>query len=355
VNKIDLDKLRALSEHLYTSATQKAFGDGGLQALAQLVAGIVQIYRRIDPGTRSAPLVLFVDVGAGPLSMAAASRRVHAIGNLGDEIDSACAVRVNADNSLDVYPIDATELTSLSQVAVVYRHHQNVEKFVIRGTDYQLLNPVTGFGSVFCKPTFGNLAHALDAYRLKAAAHSSCEVLKGAWHEPARLFLRAKPEHIMRKSLVQYLSNVLDDAEVRPEQNVDETHPVDIKISFSVADLRAIIEIKWLGDSVDETGKMTTHYSQARAVAGAQQLAEYMDSAHEWGPGVKTRGYLVVFDARRKGLSQGIATLSFSDAIHFKDKDITYSPEHSAIRTDFAPPVRMYMFPRLASTSSTSP
>lgn len=355
MTKIDLAKLRTLNENLYTSATQRAFGDEGLQALAELVAGIVQIYRRIDPGLRGAPLVLFVAVGTSPPNLGGIPRRVRAIANLGDEIDGACTIRVNADNSLDVYQFDPAALTSLSQVAVVYRHHQNVEKFVIGGNEYQLINPVIGFGSVFCKPTFGNLADALDTYRSKAAAHSSCEVLKGAWHEPARLFLRSKPEHIMRKSLVQYLSNVLDDAEVRPEQNVDETHPVDIKVSFSLTDLRAIIEIKWLGDSVDETGKMTTHYSQARAVAGAQQLAEYMDSSHEWGPGVKTRGYLVVFDARRKGLSQGITTLSHSDATHFKDNDITYSPDHSTIRTDFAPPVRMYMYPRLASASPTSP
>lgn len=354
MTKIDLAKLITLNENLYTSATQREFGDEGLQALARLVAGIVHIYRRIDPGSRSLPLALFVDVGTSPASLTSTPRRVHAITNLCDEIDGAHTVRVNADSSLDVYPFDAAAIKPLSQVAVVYLHHQNVEKFIICRNEYQLINPVIGFGSVFCKPTFRNLGDALDNYRSKAAAHSSCEVLKTAWHEPARLFLRAKPEHIMRRSLLQYLSNVLDDAEVRPEQNVDETHPVDIKVSFLLADLRAIIEIKWLGNSVNEDGTTTTYYSQARAITGAQQLAEYMDSSHEWGPGVKTRGYLVVFDARRKGLSHGVTTLSPNDAMHYKDKEITYSPDHSTIRTDFAPPIRMYMFPKLSATSSTS-
>lgn len=355
MTKIDLNKLRALNETLYTTAARAAFGDNGLQVLARLVSSIVQIYRRLDPGSRAAPLVLFADVGASPTSLSGTPRPVHRISNLGNEIDGACMVRVNGDTSLQVYPFDASALMAMSQTAVVYRHHQGVESFVINGNEYQLINPITGYGSVFCRPTFGNLVDALDTYRTKAAEHSGCEVLKGAWHESSRWFLKAKPEQIMRKSLVQYLSNVLDDAEVRPEQNVDESHPVDIKVSFALTDLRAIIEIKWLGNSVDETGKMTTHYAQARALSGAQQLAEYMDSSHEWGAGVKTRGYLVVFDARRRGLSQGITTLSHSDALHYKDQHITYSPDHSTLRTDFAPPIRMYMYPKQATTSAPSP
>ncbi|EGI77108.1 hypothetical protein [Hylemonella gracilis] len=355
MTKIDLDKLRALNETLYTTAARNAFGDNGLQVLARLVSSVVQIYRRLDPGSRTAPLVLFADVSASPTSLSGMPQLVHRISNLGNEIDGACMARVNGDTSLQVYPFDASVLMAMSRTAVVYRHHQGVESFVINGNEYQLINPITGYGSVFCRPTFGTLADALDEYRTKSAAHSGCEVLKTAWHEPSRWFLKTKPEQIMRKSLVQYLSNVLDDAEVRPEQNVDESHPVDIKVSFALTDLRAIIEIKWLGNSVDETGKMTTHYTQARAQAGAQQLAEYLDSSHEWGSGVKTRGYLVVFDARRKGLSEGIRTLSHSDAMHFKDEHITYSPDHSAIRNDFAPPVRMYMFPKQATTSAPSP
>lgn len=352
--RIDLDKLRELNETLYTTAVRNAFGDSGVQVLARLISSIVQIYRRLDPGLRNAPLVLFADVGALPTCVSGAPQQVHRIANLGAEIDGACMVRVNGDSSLAVYPFSDSVLEAMSHTAVVYQHNRGIESFVINGKEYYLINPITGYGSVFCRPTFGNLVDALDTYRTKAAEHSGCELLKGAWHEPFRWFLKAKPEHIMRKSLVQYLGNVLDDAEVRPEQNVDETHPVDIKVSFALTDLRAIIEIKWLGNSVDENGKMTTHYTQARALSGAQQLAEYMDSSHEWGAGVKTRGYLIVFDARRKGLSEGITTLTHSDAMHYKDKDIAYAPDHSAIRSDFAPPIRMYMYPKQAATSAPS-
>ena len=32
-----------------------------------------------------------------------------------------------------------------------------------------------------------------------------------------------------------------------------------------------------------------------------------------------------------------------------------YSPDHSTLRTDFAPPIRMYMYPKQAATSAPSP
>ncbi len=348
MTSIDLDKLIALNSGLYTSATRVAFGDEGLEALQQLIGGIVKIYRRVDPGLRTQELVLFADAGKTPVVLPGLLRRVLSIGNLADELDGACIARVNADGSLEVYPFDTAALAALSRDAVVYHHHSKSEKFVVQGADYRLINPIPSFGSVFCKQTFSSLAVALDSYRTNQAAHTSCEILKTAWNEPARWFLKQKPERIMRKSLVQYLSNVLSDAEVRPEQNVDESHPVDVKVSFSLTDLRAIIEIKWLGDSVDETGKPTTGYTQARAVAGAKQLAEYLDSSTEFGPNVKTRGYLVVFDARRKGLAEGITALPRDHALHYKDEDITYSPDYSTIRKDFEVPVRMYMFPKTA-------
>lgn len=345
---IDLDKLVALHSNLYTSATRSAFGEDGLEALQQLINGIVKIYRRIDPSLRAHELVLFADVSNTQFMGLGSPRRVHSIVNLADELDGACIACINADYSLDVYSFDATKLAELSQGAVVYYHHGKSEKIVIRSEDFRLINPISGFGSIFCKPSFSSLATALDSYRTKQAAHTSCEILKSAWNEPSRWFLKHKPERIMRKSLVQYLNNVLSDAEVRPEQNVDESHPVDVKVSFALTDQRAIIEIKWLGASVDDTGKMTTSYTQARAVDGAKQLAEYLDSSCEWGANVMTRGYLVVFDARRKGLTQGITTLSLDHALHFKDENITYSPDYSLTRKDFEVPVRMYMFPKTA-------
>jgi hypothetical protein len=345
---IDLTKMVALKEDLYTSAVQKAFGAEGQAALQLLLSGIVHIYRRLDPSLRTHPLVLFTDATASPPVAADTPRKVHSIATLTNELDGACLVRVNTDNSLEISPLDITALPKRSQSAVVYLYSGGVEKFIINGNEYRLKNPVIGCVSVFCKPTFTSLTTALDNYRLKAAAHTSCLILEDAWNESSRWWLKTKPEQTMRKSLVQYLRNVLDDAEVRPEQNVDETHPVDIHVTFSMSDQRAIIEIKWLGKSIDPTGAPATAYAQGRAIEGAEQLAKYLDSSNTWGPGVRTRGYLVVFDGRRKGLKPGATSLPIIDALHYKDKEIEFNPDYSTVRDDFSSPVRMYMYPQIA-------
>jgi len=348
VISIDVQKLVELNANLYTSAAKSSFGDCGNMALQRLLSSIVQIYRRFDPSLRIAPLAMFADGTNSIVLPAEAPRTLHSPATLTHELDDACLARVMANNSLEIYALDESKLIELSRDAIVYYFNNGEEMFLISGVEYRLINPVVGHASVFCKPTFSSLAAALENYRLKAAAHSSCLILKAVWNEDRRWFFKAKPESTMRRSLNQYLQNVLNDAEVRPEQNVDESHPVDIHVTFSFTDQRAIIEIKWLGESVDETGKPTTAYKDSRARDGAKQLAEYLDSSHTWGPGVKTRGYLVVFDGRRRGLSQGVSTLAAADALHFRDAEIAFGRDYSTERPDFNVPVRMYLYPATA-------
>lgn len=153
----------------------------------------------------------------------------------------------------------------------------------------------------------------------------------------------------MRRSLTQFLRSVLRTANVQPEQNVDETHPVDIHVSFLMTSQHAIIEIKWLGKSVKPDGSHDgTAYPQSRALAGAKQLAEYLDSTHQSSPHHGARGYLVVFDGRRAGLADGVTELEAANALHYENADITYSPDYSANRDDFDPPMRMFLYPKLA-------
>jgi hypothetical protein len=170
----------------------------------------------------------------------------------------------------------------------------------------------------------------------------------GIWHGVNRLFLRAKPEGIMRRSLHQYLRNAFPDAEVRPEQIVDESHPVDIKVTWADTTHRAIIEIKWIGDSVDPSGKITTKYRDARANDGAKQLSDYLDSDAEAAARIRTRGYLVVFDARRKGLTQNQSSINAENGLFYRDAEIIYDPDFNAKRKDFSVPIRMFAEPRVA-------
>jgi hypothetical protein len=55
-----------------------------------------------------------------------------------------------------------------------------------------------------------------------------------------------------------------------------------------------------------------------------------------------------VFDGRRAGLADGVTELEAANALHYENADITYSPDYSANRDDFDPPMRMFLYPKLA-------
>jgi len=345
---IDVNKLKSMHDKLYTSAAQRVFGNDGATALKQLLSSIVQIYARLDPSVRKQPLAVFADAKLAPSAVAGPVTHLQSVDNLTHEIDGASLVRVGGKGSLQITPLDLSALTALSATAVVYLFNSSGEKFIIGGETYDVENVVIGYPSAFCKPTFGTLRAALEDYRVRQAAHSTCYVLESAWTDKKRWWFRNKPEWIMRRSLTQFLRTVLRDATVQPEQNVDETHPVDIHVSFLMTTQHAIIEIKWLGQSVNVDGAPGTKYTDARALEGAQQLAEYLDATHQSSPHHGARGYLVLFDGRRAGLKGGMAALGRDKALHYEHAHIAYKPDHSAMRSDFEPPVRMFLYPQLA-------
>ena len=151
----------------------------------------------------------------------------------------------------------------------------------------------------------------------------------------------------MRISVANFLGNVLRNADVGQEQNVDESHPVDIRVTWIGNNRRALIEIKWLGQSVDNNGKKTTEYSEARARGGARQLALYIDEEHRRLPLHDRRGYFVIVDGRRRGLSEGCTVLDPEYSLWYRDKEIEFNPAFHEIRDDFETPVRMFAEPRL--------
>lgn len=348
MTQIDVNKLAQIKAKLYTSAARETFGEQGTEALTQLLTGIVQIYSRYDPSIRKGrPLAVCVDATLQPSVLSGKVTAYVTMGNFHRELDEEVVVRIQGNGTLEIRKLENIDLRDLSTTAVVYYFDGIGEKIIIGGQFYALLNPVPGYVSMFCRPTFGSLKDALEHYRASAAAHSSCEILKGVWHDERRWWFKAKPESTMRKSLTNYLRNVMRDANVRPEQNVDESHPVDIHVGFSMTQLHAIIEIKWLGKSMTPAGKEAKPFWQGRALEGAQQLADYLDKSHEWAPQYETRGYLVVYDGRRNKLSEGVTHLDQSDALGYENGEIEYDETHLQ-RRDFEMPVRMFMYPNLA-------
>ena len=342
--------MRQIVDSLHLSGIERAYGQIGVDSFKRIVEAISELYQRFDPALRDRQLLVFaptdpeaVDVLAG-----AAILRIESIDH---EFASCDVIQVLDDGRVALFMNSDADAVALSQRGVVYAFHLGREHIYAKGEAFLLVNPLPSLhASVFSRPTYRSLEEALEIYRIRIARETSCIILMGIWDSENRICFKKKPEATMRQSLYQFLSGHLQDAEVRPEQNNDESHPVDVKVSWLFSVQRAIIEIKWLGDSRD-AGVISTSYRPARANEGASQLATYLDQSRTWGSNVKTRGYLVVFDGRRRNVNDATQALSETDGTYYRDQEIVYDPDFAHVRSDFAVPVRFFMNPIVSAAT----
>lgn len=237
--------------------------------------------------------------------------------------------------------------------ALVYRYQDGVDRILARKYDDYVLKASPLLKSNFASATLDSLEEAFLRYA-DFVLETKCLILADVWEEGVngpRLVLVNRPESIMRNSLVQALSLMLRDASVRPEQNTDETKPVDIRIEWFASRASALVEIKWLGRStaVQRTPKPEpsyTDYGPSRAQEGADQLADYLDRQVRHSEATAPQGYLVVFDAPRKNVQGPADPLCEADAMYFANDVLEFDPNHSNLRSDFAEPTRCFLNPR---------
>ena len=342
--------MRQIVESLHLAGIERTCGQIGVDSFKKIVEAISELYQRFDPALRERQLLVFAptDEGATGVLAGATILRIESIDH---EFASCDVIQVLDDGRVALSTNRTADAVALSQQGVVYAFSLGREHIYARGESFLLINPLPALhASVFSRPTYRSLEEALEIYRVRIARDTSCIILMGIWDSENRICFRKKPEASMRQSLYQFLSGHLQDAEVRPEQNNDESHPVDVKVSWLFSVQRAIIEIKWLGDSRD-AGAIGTSYRPARANEGASQLASYLDQSRVWGSNVRTRGYLVVFDGRRRNVNDATQALSEADGIYYRDQEIVYDPDFAQSRSDFAAPVRFFMNPILSAAT----
>jgi len=253
----------------------------------------------------------------------------------------------------DNYPVLVKEI--IGKNYIVYCFTDNKETFYIGDHVDEMIPFSPLFPSNFCSPTYHSLNDALQNYYIKMARESSCKILQNIWHgglTGPRLVLNNKPERIMRNSLLQALVITLTDADVRPEQNTDESKPVDIKVTWLHSKATALIEIKWIGSSLilspKNPSKPFTTYDDSRAHDGAQQLLNYIDNEYTSSPDRIPQAYLVVFDARRNNIKGPDDKISLADAFHYESKEIVYDEKYSELGY-YSAPYRFYLRPRVSS------
>ncbi|HAM21605.1 MAG TPA: hypothetical protein DCQ04_04895 [Actinobacteria bacterium] len=355
-----MEIMMRIAQDQYVPAADAAFGALGAQALRNTLAVVRALYRHVEPELITGSLVVVhrVSDGSGGSSLYKLSPSPECFSGvemLATVYDAsaragAAAIEVLPSGKLDLHlEWESVDLVDLSMEAIVYVYDGEGERFFIGGKEKAVYDPSSGVhASVFAIPTFRTLEAALEAYKIRFVSTSQCPILAGVWTNGTRLILRNKPEEAMRQSLTHYLKAVIPTTEVRPEQVVDESHPVDINVTWLFTTRLALIEIKWVGDALTKEGNLLP-YRDARAREGAKQLAEYLDANASQAPTHETIGYLVVIDARRRGLQLGIEQLPISDAMWYADREIEYEPAYHTFRPDFAEPVRMFAEPALSA------
>ena len=239
------------------------------------------------------------------------------------------------------------DIQELAKEAIVYKYLQRKEYLFAKDSQQEILKPDNNYSSAFSIPTFSDLRDALHYYKVHMVRKCSCLLLTPVWYDKNRLFLKNAQEHNMRDSLAQFLKSTMraTSVEVRPEQTVDTSHPVDIKVTWTFTNRLALIEIKWLGTPKYEDGHLGSPYGEPRARAGAKQLAEYLDANVIQAPGYNTKGYLVIIDGRRTKLKENSTEINFEEGFYYSAKKIKFNPEYHKQRSDFEEPICMFVEP----------
>jgi hypothetical protein len=337
--------MRDIAEAMYSRMVETNHGARGTRALRAVLEFVPAFYKHVAPETRRTRILVLKhldDIPLGPLNDAI---QCASLGHMPVLSEDEVVVQILKSGQLLVSQTAVIDPMQVAEDCVVYTYENRAEMFYAGSASSLVINPAEGYASIFAIPTFDNLKLALNEYRDKQARRTSCRILADVWKSQKRIIFRAGPEPTMRNSLTQFLKVCLrGDVEVRPEQIVDETHPVDIKVTWFMSNRLALIEIKWLGAS-GKGARTLVRYSESRARDGAKQLADYLDGNAVQAPRQEARGYLVVFDGRRGGVKPSTRRINHANGFKYEHSEIVFFPKYHEIRSDFETPIRMFMEP----------
>ena len=344
---IDYEQLHRLARRLAVPTAVRLFPDGGDAAIRAVYRACKLVFATIEPFQLGGPVIVFSKALLSSDDLLSSGTNVVNINEVRAYVSTGFTLSVDSTSaSLQIWSGQPMPVEQLGSIGVVFHHDDGNEKFHIAGEEVPLPRVYEGQQSYFTIPTYANLDDALAYYKNSLVLNSSCHILSSIWYGYNRLFLVEKPEDRIQYSLQTFLRNTLrSDAEVMREQNVDDSHPVDIRVTFHFTNKVALIEVKWLGKSRHPDGTLATEYSASRAIEGAHQLATYLDYFAISSPLSVVRGYLVVLDARRRGLNAETTSISEANGIHYAHQEIAFNPRYEDERKDFSQPLRMFAEP----------
>ena len=318
------------------------YGSEAIDEFKFCVSQLKKLYKAIDISQYES-IMAFV----GNYAEYQTSCKTMAMDNIHSVSTKRLIVEFVGEDTLNVVQDDHFDAAVLSGKTFVYRwtaNEKQADQFYIKGVLHAFSDEETpSEGSFFAVRTYNDLDEALINYRDNVALPCKGKYLSESMNE-ARLFFYPAPEENLQKALEEYLSYRLRHCTVKREHNVDESHPVDIIVTWQGTSHIALIEIKWIGKSLNDKGEISVDYSDGRANKGAAQLVNYIDNNGDSYPHHVTVGYLAVFDLRRKENNDPCADkISRENANYYKEREISYNPQYETLRTDFKKPYRFFI------------
>lgn len=345
---VDLAKIRALVARSYVVGIQRQYGDPGIAALRVLAPALDELHEHLAYELLAQGLTALTALDRSDRLLPEQRTISVRPEQLPGLVRGAATVQVLHDGAMLLAP-EAMDPIQFSDSAVVY-HFNGADHFAIAGELIPVVNP-TSYPSIWGIPTFFDLQSALEHYRDQIALRCRCDHLIGAWHDPDRRWLlRNRPESAFQASLHRYLIPSLrghQRIEVRREQPAGGRKPPDIKVTWSLTNRLAYIEVKWMGASIHNTeARISWEPGEVEANRGAEQLVGYLEENLGEAPTHQTMGFLVVFDGRRDGVAYDSEDLTIAQALGYLAREVTYEPNYSELRHDFAEPLRFFMYPK---------
>lgn len=323
---IDLDALSQTYEGLFEFQIKEVLPMNDTKQARFLFKFLKQFYSKfsIDMISQRFCVILF-DSDLDSMGLDKTNAVNCTIGRVHEIIKFPAIVQLKSNSSVLVWNNYNIELDAKKEPnAIIYEYNEYEESITVGEGKVLAPKSCASSKSIFALPTYLDLESALDHYYRDNAKYSVCNIIQRAWYDDRRLRWKAGPEHLLRDSLLQYLrASLRTAADILKEQNVSEDNPIDIKVIWQNTTERALIEIKWLGVSFKENGEKTANYSTFRIKTGSKQLIDYIDEAYEQTPTAHFKGYLVIFDGRRRMVDTDERLIKHNKehSIYYRDKD----------------------------------
>jgi hypothetical protein len=343
---IDQKLIDIVRGEIYPLKIYNASGNNSISVTvsAELIKAITAIYRFIEPSHLNGKLVIYKRFVNDALLQRESAVPVYNMDEL-THINSDIIIIESKDDQLLLWN-NIDEVAFLEDTnTVFYCYENNTEYFYVNQQKIEI--PHSFHCSSIYSLQYMDLDTELRRYYIEKIVTSNCAIFKECWYDNNRIFFKSAPEEIMQKSLKEFLSSALRGVEVVREYNLNAAKPVDIRVKWTEANKSALIELKWLGKSKNDTGRITATYADSRANDGAKQLKEYLDMDNTDTPNIISKAYLVVIDGRRKDINKETTTINTENGMYYENQDINFSEEHKYFERlkNFARPFRMFAKP----------